>query len=70
MRNLWIVLGACVVSTSATAQGVCLRPGGEALAVCLAQAATLQVLALCAPVIESFNRDVDDWVKCRLEAVD
>ena len=69
MRNLWLIL-ACAVSTSATAQGVCFRPGGEALAVCLGRAADLQVLALCASVIENFNHDVDDWVKCRLETVD
>ena len=52
------------------AQGVCLRPSGAPMAQCIGGSTTVRELAMCGDVIEFYNRDVDAWLKCQLEALD
>ena len=52
------------------AQGVCLRPSGAPMAQCIGGSTTVRQLAMCGEVIEIYNREVDEWLQCRLEALD
>lgn len=62
----------CVIAFFGTAhaQGICLRPSTTPVAQCVGGARSVAELGLCASMIEIFNKDVDEWLKCRLEAID
>ena len=69
MKRALVVTAFCL-ATPALAQGICPRPAGEPIAQCVALATTLRMLADCGSEIEIHSRQVDEWLKCRLEAID
>lgn len=69
MREL-IALSLTVITSSVHAQAACLRPSSVPMAQCIGASNSVRELAACGEVVETYNKDVEAWLKCQLDALD